>query len=309
MYIPLRYFLLIFIGMLYFQVFANPFLAEKVSKPADEIYKNTYQFHFRKVDSLIHTNNNLYRDNLEFNLAVINYYWWRLISDEQNTTFSELLSQRIKKLKTQYPADQPIPDNEQLFLLISIYTYSARVSLLNYSYYAALNDLSEYYSLIKRSFGRETRYCPFYLTSGLYYYFTGYARLKMPLLAPFLHFYTPGDIEKGLLFIRKAEACSDPKITQESWYFLMKINFDINRNYKEAGKYCNQLLALYPDNLLFQLYMLRISLAVKQPEVAKSRMYILKRTAIRNPELTPGERNYYIQLAETELSAFNQREK
>jgi len=270
----------------------------------DEIYKGTYHFHFQKVDSLILLNDLNHAKNLRYNLAVVNYYWWRLISGEENGKFSSMVSKRIEQIKTNFPAGKSGRNDEQLFMLISIYAYSARISLLDYSYYSALNDLSHYYSLLKLSFGKEEVYTSFYLTSGLYYFFAGYAKEKMPLLTPLLYLYTPGNMEKGIRYIKKAELSGDKEISQEAKYFLMKINFDVYQNFTESAKYCHQLMAMYPENLLFQLYMFRISLALDQVSSAKARLAVIESTARNNSQLTKDEKESYTRLAKKYLDAY-----
>jgi hypothetical protein len=279
------------------------------TKVVDEIYKETYHFHFKQVDSLILANDLFFNNNLKFNLAVVNYYWWRLISAEENSKYSRLVSNRIEKIKADFKTNTSGKDDEQLFLLISIYAYSARVSLLDYSYYSALNDLSHYYSQLKMSFGREEGYRPFYLTSGLYYFFAGYAREKMPLLSPILYYYTPGSMLKGIQYIKTADVSGDWKISQEAKYFLMKINYDVYGNYTEAAKYCNQLMAIYPENLLFQTYMFRISLALDQVTYAKARLLIMETTASNNVQLNAGEKDSYIRQAKKELEVYYKKKK
>lgn len=279
------------------------------SRLVDEIYKQTYHFQFREVDSIIRANDSFYKNDLKYNLAVVNYYWWRLISGEENDNFSDLVSKRIGQIKATYSTEKPGLDDEKLFLLISIYAFSARVNLLDYSYYAALTDLSRYYSQLKLSFGREQAYTSLYLTSGLYYFFAGYAREKMPLLAPILYYYTPGNMVKGMQYIKTAEASGDWKISQEAKYFLMKINFDVYGNYYEAAKYCNQLLAIYPENLLFQIYRLRINLATNKLADAKASLAGMERTALMNNQLTTDEKASFIRQAKKELEAYNKKEK
>jgi hypothetical protein len=305
----LRYYLLLAFSFLLNSGYSGIVYNNIESQVDDEIYKATYHFQFRVADSLIKANDSYLNDNLKYNLAVVNYYWWRLISGEQNTEFADLVSNRIEKIRTSYRLNESGKDTEQLFLLISVYAYSARVSLLDYSYYTALNDLSRYYSWIKMSFGREGSYKPFYLTSGLYYFFVGYAKEKMPFLSPLLYFYTPGNKGIGLQYIKAAESSGDWKINQEAKYFLMKINFDIYRNYIEAAKYCNQLMAAYPENLLFQLYMFRISLALGQVPYAKARMAIMERTAYNNHQLTADEQEFYVRQAKLGLEAFSKQKK
>jgi len=304
-----RFCFLFIFSMLILTAHADKTVPGDEIKVVDEIYKATYHFHFQHADSLIHANDLFFKNNLKFNLAVVNYYWWRLISAEENSEFSTLVLNRIKKIKAIFKTDDSNKNDEQLFLLISIYAYSSRVSLLDYSYYSALNDLSHYYSQLKMSFGREEGYRSFYLTSGLYYFFAGYARDKMPLLSPILYFYTPGNMGKGIQYIKIADVSGDWKISQEAKYFLMKINYDVYGNYTEAAKYCNQLVAIYPENLLFQTYMFRISLALDQLVNAKARLLIIETTACNNNQLTAREKDSYIRQAKKELEAYYKKKK
>jgi len=194
-------------------------------------------------------------------------------------------------------------------MLISIYAHSARVSLLDRSYYSALNDLSKYYSLLKQSFGREEKFNSFYLTSGLYYFFSGYARERLPLLTPFFYHYALGNKEKGIAYIKLAELTDDWKINQEATYFLMKINFDVKENYTEAARYCKKLMVIYPENLLFQLYHLRISLGLNRVNDAKTALSTIRKMAENNVQLTVDERNYYICNAEAVLAKYQEKRK
>ncbi len=296
-------------GLIFKTGFSEPAASGDENKVVNEIYSETYHFHFQKVDSLILSYDKQNINNLEYNLAVVNYYWWRLISGEKNGRFSEMVSKRIETVRSGYPEVKTGRTDEQLFHLLSIYAYSARVSLIDYSYYSALTDLSRYYSLIKLSFGREELYNPFHLTSGLYYFFAGYAKEKMPLLSPVLYYYTPGNMEKGIQYLKIAEVSDDWKISQEAKYFLMKINFDVYKNYTEAAKYCNQLLAMYPENLLFQLYIFRISLSLEQVTYAKARLAMMERTASSNNQLTPDEKQSYTREAKKELDAYYKKKK
>jgi hypothetical protein len=306
-----RTILRLFIVLVFFMLMAN--IQAGKDKPSEEnslvdkIYSQTYHFQFREVDSIIRANDSFYKNDLKYNLAVVNYYWWRLISGEENDNFSDLVLKRIDQIKATYSTKKLGLDDEKLFLLISIYAYSARVNLLDYSYFAAATDLSRYYSQLKMSFGREKGYTSLYLTSGLYYFFAGYARDKMPLLAPVLYYYTPGNMVKGLQYIKTAEVLGDWKISQEAKYFLMKINFDVYSNYSEAAKYCNQLISIYPENLLFQMYMFRINLATNLVNNAKASLAAMERTALMNNQLTPDEKTSFIRQAKKELDVYNKK--
>jgi hypothetical protein len=303
----LRFCIFLLLCLLLKSACAESFFDFKDKKVIDDIYKETYYFQFQKVDSLIHANEVLYKDNLGFNLAVVNYYWWRLISGEQNGKYADLVSERIETIEVTYSKKNTKIGDAELFLLVSIFAYNARVSLVDNSYFAAISNLSKYYTFIKMSIGSEPKYNPFYLTSGLYFFFSGLAKERAPVLSPFLNQYSTGNMVTGLNYIKIASSSEDWKISQEAKYFLMKINFDVYRNFTEAAKYCNQLMEAYPENLLFQLYMFRISLALDQVAYAKARMAIMEKTAGNNHQLTTDEKEFYIKQAKADLEAFSKK--
>lgn len=268
--------------------------------PSHEIYKHTLQFDFSTVDSLIQVNENQFSNNPAFNLAVINFYWWKLITGSQNVDFSVLINERIRKYGEHSSKIEDGSEDEELFHLISVYAYSARVKLLDNSYLAALGDLSRYNALLKKSFGRETEYEPFYLTSGLYYYFSSYARERVPVVSAFLADYSSRNMETGLRFLRKAARSENPVVYNEARYFLMKIAFDIQKNYPEAAKYCQSLLNDFPDNLLYQLYMIRINLGLGQAQRANIMISQLEKCAFGNQQLSMDEKTHFLNQARTE---------
>jgi hypothetical protein len=261
---------------------------------ADQVYSATYHFQFLKADSLIRKNDAFLKSDPEYNLAVVNYYWYRLISGEENKKYSTLISARIRNMEPLLKNAGAQVKDQLLFLMISISAYKARVSLLDYSYFSAMSDLSNYYALLKKSFGLEESYHPFFLTTGLYLFFTGYAKEKVPVLTPLLNHYNAGNKDVGIQYLKIASNSEDWKVRQEARYFLMKVYFDVYHNYRESAKYCNMLLAEYPENLLFQYYILKISLGVNQIDNARNRMLLLEKAAGRNLQLTSGERSYYI---------------
>jgi hypothetical protein len=272
---------------------------------ADQVYSATYHFQFQRVDSLIKQNDIMLKSDLEYNLAVVNYYWYRLISARSNDNYSALISERIKSLSPLAGNSVKLAKDRDLFLLISVSAYKARVSLLDYSYVSALSDLSRYYSLLRISFGHELTYSPFFLTTGLYLFFTGYAKEKVPAFTPILNHYNAGNKEVGLQYLKIASSSDNWKVSQEAQYFLMKIYFDVYHNYRESAKYCTSLLAKYPENLLFQYYMLKISMGVNQVENARTRLTLLENAAERNKQLTVGEKLFYISESKKEIERKN----
>lgn len=271
---------------------------------ADQIYRETCSFNFRTVDSLISSNQKVHSLDLSYNLALVNYYWWKLISAESNKSYANLISGKIKNIELKYPVATIKIADPELFNLISIYAFKARVELKDYAYLAAINSLSRYYSFLKGSFGHENQFEPFLLTSGLYYFFAGLARDRYPIFAPILSHYQRGDILLGLYYLRKVSTSGDWKTRQEAEYFLMKIYFDIYKNYSESEKYCILLLNKYPNNLLYHQYLLTIRLASGQKQKAREELANIERLAYMNHQLSNNERDHYIKEARRELAKF-----
>ncbi|MBK7029386.1 MAG: hypothetical protein IPH45_09295 [Bacteroidales bacterium] len=284
-------------------VFGSPLhlFAESRVKIAEIIYKETSGFNFQKVDSIL----KIYEPNTEFNLdyelAVVNYYWWKIISGNNNERYSALLEKRVEDVMAKYSASKKKYDDRSLFLLISICAYNARVSLLDNSYLSALGDLSKYYSFLKISIGLENRYAPFLLTTGLYNYFYGLARERYPLLSPVLNQFQYGNKELGIVFLKKAALSKDWKISQEATYFLMKIAFDINSNYLEAEKYCRILLSNTPGNILYQQYMFRVFVATNRISSAEEKLKLMEKLAVNNSNLSDDERSFFVNQSKSEL--------
>jgi len=274
------------------------------NKLIDRIYTETSLYRFRTADSLIKANENRCKSNPTFHLAVINYYWWKLISGQQNAVYAKKITERIELVARNNKVNSQISDHE-LFVLISIYAFQARVSLKDHAYFSALSALSTYYSIIKQSFGREYRYSPFLLTSGLYQFFSGLARDRYPIFSPLLNQFASGNMKLGLYYLGNASLSDDMKIKQEAEYFLMKIHFDIHHDYKEAEKYCQLLIKKYPDNLLFQYYLFKIWLASGQVAKATDQIEVLERLSKRNPQLTPDEKRYFVDESLKELNKRN----
>jgi hypothetical protein len=282
--------------------------AESKGSVAQQIYLETTAFNFRNADSLIQMVLQHEKPDLEEELAMVNFYWWRLISGNENIKYGNLLKKRVENVFDRYSKTSLKGNDPSLFLIISICAYKARLSLLDNSYISALNNLSDYYSLLKLSFGRESRYAPFCLTSGLYYFFYGLARDRYPLLTPILSQFHSGTKDQGLTYIKIAAASNDWKISREANYFLMKIYFDIYKNYTEAEKYCKVLLNQCPGNLLYQQYMFRIFLATHRVFSAKERIKLMEFQAAHNPSLTLDEQKFFVsQCREELLSAEKER--
>lgn len=282
---------------------ANNLLAASKGSIAQQIYLETTAFNFHKADSLSNEALKSKKPDIELDLAIVNYYWWRLISGNENEEYGLLLKKKVESVFNRYSNVSLTGDDPSLFILISICAYKARLSLLDNSYISALSNLSDYYALLKLSFGHESRYSPFCLTSGLYYFFYGLARERYPLLSPVLNQFHAGSKDQGIAYLKIAASSNDWKISREANYFLMKIYFDIYQNYSESEKHCRLLLAQCPGNLLYQQYMFRILLATHRIYSAKERIKLMEHEASHNSSLTADEKTFLILQCRQELKS------
>lgn len=272
-----------------------------ISSNAGLLYYLGSNYQFRSADSLIAANHPSAAYDPGFQLAAINFYWWKLISGNENAGYAQKIDSLLKQMASMVRPLNNKLENNQRFILICAYAYSARIDLMHKSYGEAITKLGRYHALIKPSFGLEEKYPGYYLTSGLFHFFTAYAKSNIPLIGILLGRYAEKDKETGWKFLKTAASSPDAIIRNEACYFLMRIEFDLHHNYPEAAKYCDKLLAKNPNNLRFHYYRVQINLALHQTIRAKQMIDQMKKIADQNPNLTPDEKDYFVKLAKKEL--------
>jgi hypothetical protein len=279
-------------------IMAAPAEAEK---KVQDIYHAATGYKFKDAASLIDKNISSTSNSPSENLAVINYYWWKLISGDNNSGYAQKIYSKVDELRNYYTNHSTAISDEMLFYITSVYAFEARVCLLDHSYRKALSSLSKYYSTLKPSFGKESKYPELNLTSGLFYFFTAYARERMPLFSPILRNYYAGDKQTGYDMIVKASKLGNEIVSEQSMYFLMKINFDIYENFQQSELYCRKLISIYPANLLYQYYLFKIFLATDQKMKARDQILVIKYYADNNHQLTYDESTFYTNMARVDF--------
>jgi tetratricopeptide (TPR) repeat protein len=250
-----------------------------------------------------------FKNDLSYQLSVINHFWWKLVSAENSDHYAGLIEARLKQMESVAQSDKKQLENARLFAMITAYAFSARINLHNNAWFDALAKLSKYHSVIGQSFGRENEFPAFYLTSGLYYYFTAHARDKIPVVRLFLSNYTSKDKETGLAYLVKAASSNDFLIRNEAIYFLMKIAFEIDSNPAAALAYCNSLLKTTPENLLYQYYRYKIYINQGKMTSAREQYQQILRSAGRNNDINSDEKKYFVSLCEIDLKISGGKKK
>lgn len=272
-----------------------------ISGNADQLYNLGSNYQFSTADSLIAANQTSAKNDPGFQLAVMNFYWWKLISAKENKGYVQKMDSLLKQMTLNVKPSENKLENNQRFIMICAYAYSSRIDLMHNSYGEAIIKLSRYHALIKPSFGQEEKFSAYYLTSGLYHYFTAYAKSNIPLVGLLISRYAEKDKETGMHYLKTASLSSDAIIRNEACYFLMRIALDLNDNYPEAAKYCDKLVAENPNNLRFHYFRFQINLALHQTARAKQMIDQMEKIANQNPHLSPGEKNHFIKMAKEEL--------
>ncbi len=272
-----------------------------ISGNANLLYNLGSNYQFKTADSLITANLTSAKNDPGFQLAAMNFYWWKLISGNENERYAQKIDSLLEQMTLNIKPLENKLENSQRFLLICAYAYSARIDLMHNSYGEAITKLGRYHALIKPSFGQEEKYQAYYLTSGLYHFFTAYAKNSIPLIGSLIGRYAEKDKKTGLQYLKNAASSTDAIIRNEACYFLMRIAFDLHHNYPEAARYCDKLLAESPNNLRFHYYRVQINLALHQTFRAKQMIDQMQKIADQNTNLTTDEREYFVKMAKEEL--------
>lgn len=289
-------FLLILIPLLKANPVKSQLLADN-SLIIESIYRHTLNYQFRSAENLIAINEIKLKNEPSFHLAVINYYWWRLVSSEYNALYSDMIEHRLKLLEKLIDDNNKAKDPEFLFSLISAYAFSARVDLHRNAWFSAMNKLSRYHSTIRQSFGMEAVYQPFQLTSGLYHYFIAHARDNMPVIRLLSSRMVERDKYTGKQYLKEAARSADQKIRNEAIYFLMKIAFESENQPIEALANGKKLINEFPDNLLFHHYLISIFVKLGNIKEASAQLHKLEKSAKQNEQISFTEKRYFLETA------------
>ncbi len=266
----------------------NLFHNENISPFFDALYS----YSFQKADSIRNVafvkSSNSYTNSI----LSIYYDWWMLISGyrKQNHFKScqhnlDVSLQLLKNKKTQNDFD--------IFLIVNIYAFKARMELLNDNYFSALPYLSQVVDYLDYIIENEASSEYYQLMSGLYKYSIAYALEKYPIIYPSLLFMPKGDKKAGIELLESCCKSDNLMISTEAKYFLTKIYLETEKNTPKAKINCEQLLKQFPNNLLYHSLYLRIALSMNDLEFIEAEKLEMKNRATNNFELTSEQKQHF----------------
>lgn len=235
-------------------------LAQEMPVKAGKILELCYQFKLKSADSLL----NIYfsqvkaGEEVELNMLKANIYWWKIISGINDKSTKSIYYQTLSTAEKLYNKEAD-KGYAHLYKGISLYGYMARMDGLNKNYLKAFFRVNNCLKYLEKSFGAESKYPFFYLSSGLYNYHIVVTAKQYPVIAPYLYLYPKGDQSKGIEFLQIAAKHSNRYLSTEGNYFLMKLYLE-EKKYSLALSYVNELLNRFPQNAIFQYYKFNIQL-------------------------------------------------
>lgn len=271
----------------------------------DKTFKALYNFEFQKADSLIQKIKSNYNSHPITHLLVTSYYWWLIVSGEDNPdnrkNYEKGIDNALSILNTK---DKNQLSNEDIGNYINVYAYIARMELFNKELISGFVHLNNCIGYLKKSFEKENEYEMFYLTSGLYNYFVAHSSKEYPYLLPYLAFHPKGNREKGTLQLFTAYKSKDALIKTEATYFLMKIFYEREKDYAKAEMFAEKLTDKYPDNLIYQYYYYTILFARDKKEEAILQITKLNASAASNTQLSRSQKNYFIEMTQEDIKNY-----
>lgn len=243
----------VLITILLFLVGLNTY-AQELPIKAGKIVELCYQFKFKTADSImaVYFSEMKQGEELELYMLKANIYWWKIISGINDKTTKANYYKALAKAEA-YLDKEKETGAAHLYKGITLYGYMARMDGLNKNYLQAFLKVNSCLKYLEKSFGSETKYPFFYLSSGLYNYHIVVTAKKYPVLAPYLYLYPKGDKKKGVEYLQTAAKNSNKYLSTEGNYFLMKIYLE-EKNYDKALQQINVLIERFPQNAIFLYY-------------------------------------------------------
>ena len=281
--------------------------AQEMPIKAGKILDLCYQFKFNTADSLIKNYFSEIKSGEEVELYMLkaNIYWWKIISGINDKTTKYNYYQNLSVAEKYFDKEKD-KGSGHLYKGISLYGYMARMDGLNKNYLKAFFRINDCLKYLEKSFGSESKYPFFYLSSGLYNYHIVVTAKQYPVLIPYLYLYPKGDKVKGIEFLQLAANNSNKYLSTEGHYFLMKLYLE-EKKYAAALLNVNELLNRFPQNGIFLYYKFKILLKSGLTKEANAASSQLINELKMNSEVNKIQIKHFEHLIEEDYKKFNKQ--
>ena len=235
-------------------------------------------------------------------LLKANIYWWKIISGINDKSTKNVYYQILGDAEGYFKKELD-KGYSHYYKGISLYGYLARMDGLNKNYFKAFFRINNCLKYLEKSFGAESKYPFFYLSSGLYNYHMLVTSRQYPLLVPYLSLYPRGNREKGISFLEAAASNSNKYLSTEAHYFLMKIYIDEAQSTK-ALIHSQELLKRFPKNPIFLFYQHKILLMSGNKGKAGELSVMLMQVLTGNPQCDKVQTNHFQRLLDEDAKKY-----
>ena len=285
--------------------YEQPDTSGKYQKLVSKGFLFIYNNEFKQADSTATSLLTNYPKNPTSHFFYVNYYWWKILTgDDTKEVRKKFITGILIEKKILDKKEKKSLSYEDIFNYMNVYAYQARMDLINNNYIRAVSHVDKCIGYLKLSFQHENKYDAFYLTSGLYHYFISRAHSHYPFLYPYLIFLPPSNLEKGFQYLVKCTALNNVVLQTEANYFLMKIYYEEEKEYKKAIPYAEWLSKTYPKNILYNYMYLKILLNLNEKNAVEKQFQKLIIQTAQNDELTENQKKHYINFAKKDMENY-----
>lgn len=185
-------------------------------------------------------------------LQALSIRWAEAPLDVKTEAYKVLQNHLFEALKASEKILETDNNNsEAKFLALASHGLLAMFYAEEGTYFKAASEAKSAYDYLKDGMDLMKKYPDFYFSTGLYNYYREAYPEKHPVYKPFLWFFKKGDKELGLKQLQKAREMSI-FMQAEAGLYLQHIYLRYELNPQAAASVSKDLVAQYPDNLIFR---------------------------------------------------------
>jgi tetratricopeptide (TPR) repeat protein len=231
-------------------------------------------------------------------LAQVNLFWWWLISGDDSRDYDNLMAVVLNRVINRInlkPVDKMT--DEEVFTMIHSYAYLTRVDIYQERYFKGIVNLRHTLDFLDIALKQVYKYDKFMMVGGLYNYFAAVTLVKYPVFTPFFAFAPKSNRELGFSLLNQCALMDNILIKNESLYYLMKINYQLEENYDRALTISGQLIDRYPNNLIYHFHRFMIFIEAGRKPEALAQYTKMIEISVKAPNLNPLQRNHLVDIA------------
>ncbi|MBE2226967.1 MAG: tetratricopeptide repeat protein [Ignavibacteria bacterium] len=247
----------IYLKLLIFTAFISAFafsqsMDEQIIKGIDHVYK----LEFDSANTIFQGFVNADRNDPTGYFFLAMSEWWKIYINKDDRTYDDSYLSKVDAcIKV---CEERLDENENndwaTFLLGGVIGYRGFLNVMRDNWLKAIDDGKQGLNLIQKAYELNPSNKDAVLGLGIYNYAVDYVVERYPFLKAVLFFFPKGNKELGLSQLRNCAANGRFSKTEAN-VTLAYIHLSYEKNYLEAQRYAANLVALYPDNPVFERFL------------------------------------------------------